>query len=158
MQRLICQEDSHTVYVFALLTKWWSQFLDQLYQILRVAFHDLHELHQDLNSREHNSSIGVREPRGNPLADVLGLLLVLRLVCGQGVQDEDLSPFRALIQSSQELIDSGRVQISQSSSYKETQCNLWSFISYTGYSIMDLRDSVLALATDRDRWISMCDN
>lgn len=43
----------------------------------------------------------------------LGLALVLGVVVGQAVQDEDLSPLSALVQGRQQLVDVLRVQVQQ---------------------------------------------
>ena len=65
----------------------------------------------DLDSREHHGSISVGKPRRDPLADALSLPVVLRVVAGEAVQDEDLPPLRALVQGREELVDGGGVHL-----------------------------------------------
>lgn len=48
-------------------TQRWSQFPSQWSQMLRVGWQQLHELHQNLHRRQHNSSISMRQTRRNPL-------------------------------------------------------------------------------------------
>ena len=43
----------------------------------------------------------------------LGLPLIFWVVVGQAVQDEDLAPLSALVQSGEELVDVLRVQVQQ---------------------------------------------
>ena len=47
-----------------------------------------------LDSREDNSAVGMLQPGRDAFDDALSILGVLRLVAGQGVQDEDLCPQR----------------------------------------------------------------
>ena len=44
-------------------------------------------------------------PWSDPLADGLSLPVILGVVAGQRVEDEDLTLLRALVQGSQELVD-----------------------------------------------------
>ena len=47
-----------------------------------------------LDSREDNSAVGMLQPGRDAFDDTLSVFGVLRLVAGQGVQDEDLFPQR----------------------------------------------------------------
>lgn len=73
----------------------------------------LHQLHQDLNGRQDDGGVRVRQPRRDPLANALRLPFVLRLVVREAVQDEHLAPFGALVQRRQQLVDRARVHLDQ---------------------------------------------
>ena len=47
------------------------------------------------------------------LTDTLGLSVILRVVAGERVQDEDLAPLGALIESREQLVDGGRVHLNE---------------------------------------------
>lgn len=61
-----------------------------------------------LDGGQDDAGVDVLKLRYNPLANVLGLLLVDRPVVGQGAQDSDASPLCALVESHEELLEGGR--------------------------------------------------
>ena len=81
------------------------ELLDHVVDKFCVLAHHLHVFHQDLDRREDNSSVGMGRPWSDPLADGLSLPVILGVVAGQRVEDEDLTLLRALVQGSQELVD-----------------------------------------------------
>ena len=48
---------------------------------------------------------------GDSLTDTLRLSVILGVVAGERVQDEDLAPLGALIESRDQLVDGGRVHL-----------------------------------------------
>ena len=60
------------------------------------------------------SSIDVLKTRGDTLADVLELALVLGRIHGERIKNEDLTPLSALVESSKELGHSCGIQLEES--------------------------------------------
>jgi hypothetical protein len=83
-------------------------------------------------------SVDVLEARRDTLADVLDFALVLGVVDSKGVQNENLSPFSALVQSGEQLGNGGWIQVKESS---------------TGIVIVDLRKSSNGVGDDH--WIGI---
>ena len=88
-------------------------YLDEVVYKVSVLAHHLHVLHQDLDSREDHSSIGMSQSGRDSLTDTLSLAVILGVVAGERVQDEDLAPLGALIESREQLVDGGRVHLNE---------------------------------------------
>ena len=74
----------------------WTTTKTILIQQSQIIYllHHLHVLHEDLDSWEHNRRIGMGQARGDTLADGLRFALVLGIVVGERIQDEDLKDRR----------------------------------------------------------------
>ena len=58
-----------------------------------------------LNRAQHNRRIRVRQSRSDALADALRFSLISWLEFGDGVENEDLSPFCTFVQRRQKFVD-----------------------------------------------------
>ena len=64
-----------------------------------------------LDGRQDHGSVGMSQSGRDSLTDTLGLSVILGVVAGERVQDEDLAPLGALIVSRGQLVDGGRVHL-----------------------------------------------
>ena len=64
-----------------------------------------------LNSRKNHSGVGVGETRSNTLACGLSLAVVLGSVTGETVENEDLTPLGAFVESRQQLVDGRGIHV-----------------------------------------------
>ena len=58
-----------------------------------------------LHRRQHDGSICVRQTRRDPFTDTLSLLLITGDVVCERVEDENLSPLRALVERREKFVD-----------------------------------------------------
>ena len=64
-------------------------------------------LKSHLDSAHDDGAVGVLQARGDALDDAFGLAAVHGSVLGEGVEDEDLAPLRALVERGEELLEDG---------------------------------------------------
>ena len=97
MRRLDTSNLAKETISFYCITRAKNSRFNKTFFDCKYLLHHLHVLHQDLDGREDDGGVGVGQTRRDSFADRLSLALVLRVVVGQRVQNEDLKRQPVLI-------------------------------------------------------------